>query len=182
MTYRFLLFCEEVENFVMELMASPNTSFLELHRLILKECDYSEIGNHKFIVCDENWKPKEKVHLSNDDKVGFDEDMYLMEEAVLEDFIEDNAQRIAYIYDTDGRRKFLLELVEQIFGENTERTYIRRRKGTPPTQFLKNTEIDNIMPSIGATSADEIDTEESTTEDSFSEDELDLEGFEVSEQ
>ena len=136
----------------------------------------------KFIVCDENWKPKEKVHLSNDDKVGFDEDMYLMEEAVLEDFIEDNAQRIAYIYDTDGRRKFLLELVEQIFGENTEHTYIRRRKGTPPTQFLKNTDIDNIMPSIGATSADEIDTEESTTEDSFSEDELDLEGFEVSEQ
>ena len=184
MTYRFLLFCEEIENFVMEIMISPNEKFLQLHNLILKECGFLEEGNHKFLICDENWKTKEIIHLRNDKTIGYDEDLFLMEEISLDEFIEDNTQRIAYVYDTENRRMFLLELVEQIFGENTPHAYVRRRKGCTPVQFnYENAPLYLTTPASldNNNSTTEDDLEEVVADDAFLEDEIDLEGFEVSE-
>ena len=58
MTYRILVFSEEEENFVIEIMASPSTTFHELHTLIMEACEYTETGNHQFLICNEAWKVK----------------------------------------------------------------------------------------------------------------------------
>ena len=114
------MFCEEEPNFVMEIMASPSTSFHELHTLIHKTCGYEENGDHLFLICNEDWKVKEKIHLHDTASIGYDEDFFLMENSILEDFIEEEGQHMAYIYETSARKKFLIELVENIFGEMTE--------------------------------------------------------------
>ena len=117
MTYRILVFSEEEENFVIEIMASPSTTFHELHTLIMEACEYTETGNHQFLICNEAWKVKEKIHLHSPQSVGMDEDLYMMDEVRLEDFLEEDGQHIAYIYETSSRKKLLLELVENIFGK-----------------------------------------------------------------
>lgn len=187
MTYRLLLFSEEVENFVMEIMAPPSATFQELHELILKECSYTEKGNHRFLICNESWKAKEKIHLHDPGKTGYDEDLFLMKDAILDDFIEGNGQHIAYVYDTEAKSTFLLDLVETIFGEKAENVYVRRRKGTPPPQSANDYSIPEIetaatqsSSAINATEATDAE-EDIIDDDSFDTDEIDAEGFEVSE-
>lgn len=182
MTYRLLLFSEEVENFVMEIMAPPSATFHELHKLILDECAYTEKGNHRFLICNEGWKVREKIHLHTPGKTAYEEDLYLMEDTVLDDFIEGNGQHIAYVYDTEAKSSFLLDVVETIFGEKAENIYVRRRKGLPPGQF----QDEFTMPAVDAMSIPqapqtETEVEEPSDDDTFSDDEIDAEGFEVSE-
>ncbi len=181
MTYRFLLFSEEVENFVMEILAPSSASFHELHSLILRECDYTEKGNHRFLLCNEDWKVKEKIHLHDSGKIDYDEDIFLMKDAILDDFIEENNQHIAYIYDTEAKSTFLLDLAETIFGETAEKVHVRRRKGTPPQQFEESGEEPLAVSAPTPLPAIESEDEDVIDDESFSEDELDAEGFEVSE-
>ena len=182
MTHRFLLFCEEEPNFVMEIMASPSTSFHELHTLIHKTCGYEENGDHLFLICNEDWKVKEKIHLHDTASIGYDEDFFLMENSILEDFIEEEGQHMAYIYETSARKKFLIELVENIFGEMTEKAFVRRQKGIAPAQ-IEETDFSQAAAATAVTpsSADEQPEEDMDTDNSFAEDEIDMEGFEVTE-
>lgn len=184
MTYRFILFSEETENFVMEIKASPSATFLDLHNLIIRECGYEEQENHIFSICDENWKIKEKVYLRDTGTTGYDEDLYIMENTTLEELVEEEGQKIAYLYDGNERKNFLMELVENMFGEKTGDAYVSRRKGTPPTQVsdTEETDTDNVTPAASKTDSNKEDNEESADDtDSFAEDELDVEGFEITE-
>ena len=184
MTYRILIFSEEEENFVMEVIASPSTTFHELHTLIMEACGYTETGDHQFLICDEAWKVKEKIHLHSPQSIGLDEDLYMMDEVRLEEFLEEEGQHIAYIYETSSRKTLLLELVESLFGRKTDDAHVSRRKGTAPVQFddRESEELTTPKTTIPNTSDPyEDDTEESDDADLFSADELDSDGFEVNE-
>ena len=181
MTYRILIFSEEEENFVMEIMASPSTTFHEMHTLIMKACEYTETGNHQFLICNETWKVKEKIHLHSQQSVGLDEDLYLMNDVRLEEFIEEEGQHIAYVYETNSRKTLLLELVESLFGKKTDEAHVNRRKGTAPVQFDDAEELTIPPTIIPNTVENDDDTEETDDGDLFSADELDAEGFEVNE-
>jgi hypothetical protein len=71
----------------MEILAPASSSFLDIHNLILENCSYVLTGNHRFFLCNEDWKTQAKVYLSDDVNLSYDEDLYLMEDAILEDFI-----------------------------------------------------------------------------------------------
>ena len=183
MTFRFLMFSEEKENFVVEIIASPSTTFYEFHKLILKTCGYTEEENHVFLICNEDWKVKEKIYLHDSNNIGYDEDIFLMGNTTLDDFIEEEGQRLAYVYEKKSKKSLLIELVENIFGQQTERAYVNRQKGTPPRQHEEETEEYNIptnnIPILQLANNTEVEeTEEGAL---FSDDELDMDGFEVSE-
>lgn len=183
MTHRFILFSEETENFVMEIKASPSTSFLDLHNLILRECGYQEQKTHTFLICNDNWKVQERIHLNDTGSIDYDEDLYIMEDTALEDIIEEEGQKIAYFYDEGGHKLFLMELVENIFGEKVEHAYVSRRKGTPPAQVAEEqaTEPDNTANTQESSNSNEENEDTVSGNDSFAEDELDMEGFEITE-
>lgn len=182
MTYRFLLFSEEVENFVMEIISPSSATFHELHALIQESCGYVEDDNHVFLVCDEAWKVKEKVYLRDTASIGMDEDIYLMESTILDEFIEEEGQHMAYLYDGASKKTLLLEMVESIFGEKADKAYVSRRKGVPPCQF-EHVGEEPVVPMVPQTVPSNDETEVSDTDDTglFMEDELDMEGFEVNE-
>lgn len=166
----------------MELLAPPSTSFLELHNLIQETCGYKEHGNHRFLLCNEDWKVSAKIHLHDVVSVDFDEDVFLMKDTNLDDFIEEERQHFAYVYDTEGKRTFLIELVEEKFGEKEENLRVGRMKGTPPSQFLESAEpsvaeaSSNVQQDVdGSIKANEFD------ETCVADEEIDLEGFEVTE-
>ena len=183
MTHRFILFSQEVKNFVIEIKASPQSTFRQLHDIIQSHCQYVESGNHHFLICDEDWHVHHKVYL-RPKTTGYDEDLYLMDETPLEDFIDSEGQHIAYVYDVEGKRNFLIELVENIYGQSIDGAIVSRSKGTAPEQFIIE-ELDDLFtptPTPTPSPLDEDDAPEDSDEDSYDADELDMEGFEVSQQ
>lgn len=199
MVHRFLLFCEEVENFVMEIKAPSTSTFKQLHDLIIDSCGYIESGNHRFLLCDEDWRVQKKIYLHEKKNGGYDEDLLLMEDCYLEDYIEEEGQRIAYAYDMVGKRTFLMELVENIYGEKLSAPIVSRKKGVAPEQFeLPEIEeiphpsprqLDGSINGIalppqggwGVVPEDDQDDSNFYGDDSFEDEEIDMEGFEVEE-
>lgn len=176
MTLKFTLFSTEVEDFVLELMIDANKTFADLQALILKACNYQEYMGHRFYLCNEDWRPKTRILQEDDGTVDTDEDLLLMDETVLGDYLEDEGQHLAYRFDPDNKRMFLIELSETIFGNRLPEGKVNRRHGQAPDQILFEDEPE-VKPQ---TTSEEIG-EEFYGDDGFEEEEIDMEGFGIEE-
>ncbi|MBQ8051687.1 MAG: hypothetical protein IJ197_08980 [Bacteroidaceae bacterium] len=176
MTLRLTLISPEVEDFILELKIDADASFADLHRLILKHCGFEEVPGQRFFVCDDSWKPIQRILLGDEEKVDIDEDVFLMDDTDLGEFIEDEGQRLTYRFDPENRRMFLLELTETTFGDPVpEAGVLTRRHGNPPAQFIAEEEP---VTGIQTVVSEELE-EEFYGEDGFEEEDLDLEGFDI---
>lgn len=175
MNLRITLASTEVEDFALEMLIDANASFLDLHNLIIKACHYDEGDKHRFYICDEDWRPEQRILLHDEGITGSDEDLYLMEDTILGDFLEDEGQRFAYRFDPESRRLFLMELTETTFGEPQEKPVVKKRIGMPPAQTLEEEEaapapVNNIAPELD---------ESFYGDEGFEEEEFDEEGFDI---
>ncbi len=170
------MFSQEVEDFVLELKIDADATFLDLHNLIQEACDYKDHKNHSFLICDEEWRVKHHIRQADDNNVGIDEDLYLMEDTPLGNFLEEEGQRLAYIFDPEGKRFFLMELTENMFGQPQRRPAVSRRHGMPPEQNLTIKEEEE-RPGGQNTFDDDFFSDD----EGFDEAELDLDGFEINE-
>ncbi len=175
MTQKLTLFSQEVEDFVLEIKIDADATFRELHDLILDACKYTDMQNHTFLICDEDWRVRNFVRQTDPNDVSSEEDLFLMADTPVSDFLEDEGQRLAYIFDPAGKRFFLMELTENIFGEPQPKPEVSRRHGIAPAQHLK-AEQDTDAPETISEHAEEFRGSEDVDES-----ELDLEGFEISE-
>lgn len=176
MNLRITLASGEVEDFALEMLIDANASFLDLHKLILKACHYEEGEKHRFYICDEDWRPEQRILLHDEGITNSDEDLYLMEDTILGDFLEDEGQRFAYRFDPESRRLFLLELTETSFGDRLDKATIKRRVGVPPAQSLE--EEEPVAVATNNNIAPELD-ESFYGDEGFEADEFDEEGFDI---
>lgn len=176
MTLRITLMSGEVEDFAHEYKIDANATFADLHRLILTSCGYEELPGQRFFICDDNWHPRTRILLTDEENVNIDEDVLLMEDTDLGDHLEDEGQRLAYRFDPESRRMFLMELTETSFGQPApEGGKLCRRVGQPPVQLLQGEEP---MANTQASVSEELG-EEFYGEDGFNEGDLDQEGFDI---
>lgn len=179
MTLTITLASPEVEDFVLEMLIDANATFLDLHRLILKACKYEEGEKHRFYICDEDWRPEQRILLNDEGITQSDEDLYLMEDTILGDFLEDEGQRLAYRFDPESRRLFLLELTETTFGGRQEQPVVSRRSGQPPLQ-IEEEEDATPAPVVSQQADREAEIDEAFYGDEgFEADEFDPEGFDI---
>ena len=185
MTLKLTLFSQEKEDFVLEILIDSDAKFSELHQLILDDCNYQEHEKQSFLICDEEWHVKQRICLSEDEDVSYDEDVNLMSRTRIGDFLEDEGQRLAYVFDPDGKRFFLMELTENVFGRREKKTMVNRRHGKAPQQTSGS-----LQTSTGEDFEDESSPSEETEggleesfygEEGFENEELDLEGYEIDE-
>lgn len=177
MTLRLTLISPETEDFIMECKIDADATFADLHRFILKHCNFEELQGQRFFVCDEGWKPVQRILLGDEDCVNIDEDVYLMHDTELGKFLEDEGQRLTYRFDPENRRMLLLELTETTFGDSVPQGgVLTRRRGTAPRQLLE--EEESLPVQSTAVMSEEL-TEEFYGEDGFDDDEIDLEGFDI---
>ena len=191
MTLKLTLFSQEKEDFVLEILIDNDAKFSELHQLILKDCKYEEHKKQCFLICDEDWRVKQRICLHDSEDMGYDEDMNLMSRTRIGDFLEDEGQRLAYVFDPEGKRFFLMELTENVFGRTEKKAFVNRRHGLAPLQsvnsFLKSSQRGNFQESPsterepGEDFEDEALEEDFYGDDGFEADELDLEGYEINE-
>ena len=114
MTFRITIFSQEVEDFVMEAKIDAEAKFAELHNLILKTCNYQDMGSHGFLICDDGWHVKNHIRQTCPQDFDAEEDINLMQNTSLRDFLDEEGQRIAYIFDPEGKRFFLMEIREPV--------------------------------------------------------------------
>lgn len=175
MLLKIMVASSEVEDFAMEIHIDADNTFADLQRTIQDACGYMDFGVHRFYVCDEDWRPEHRI-FQTDAGVSLDEDVYLMDETPLEEFLEDEGQRLAYRFDPESRRLLLMEVTETSFGKTLTEPVIKRRHGQAPLQILVD---DEPIAQPQATSDSEELEESFYGDDDYEADELDEEGFDV---
>ncbi len=177
MTLKLTLFSPETEDFAMEILVDADTTFQQFHEWLLEHCDYQDLSNHRFLICDDELRVERQICQTDDGTTSVDEDLYLMDDCVLGDYLEEERQTMAYVFDPAGHRFFLMEVSELIFGQPVDEPLLRRSHGKVPLQLL---EAEDEAPETPAAGNPVLDESMYGDED-FAEDELDAEGFEIEE-
>lgn len=185
MVFRIKYICEEVDGFVRELKIDSDATFLDLNKAILASCGYPDDQMTSFYLCDEEWRRGEQITRED---MGFgdsDEDVYVMEKTRLSELIEDEEQHLEFVFDPFSNRTFFLDVKEMIPGEHLAEAEVIRSKGEAPEQIIIPDD-DPLAPVKGgkkkaAAASDDFGDDIFYDGAAFNDDEIDLDGFEISE-
>ena len=123
----------EVEDFVLELQIESDATFDDLHRLIRQSCGWGKGKPSTFYLCDHRWHRERAIPESS-----YEDDV--MSEVELGDLLEDEGQRLQYVFDAQARRGLLLEVTRIAFGSHIPEPLCRRRHGTAPDLIIEEEE------------------------------------------
>ena len=142
MIYRFVLISGEVKDFRRDLRIASNSTFLDLHDAITRDLGYDPGEPSLFRLTDDQWNPETDVYQYDMGFADSDEEVRLMKETYLDDFLESEKQRLLFTFDLVGNRSLYLELREIVRGEELKMPEIVRSAGDPPRQ---TTPIEDLL-------------------------------------
>ena len=172
----------EVEDFAIELLIESDATFQDLHKLIRQTCEWGPGKPAVFYVCDDRWRRRKTIP-----ERSYEYDT--MDELELGDYLEDEGQRLQYLFDPEEGRGLLLEVSHITFSRHIDEPTCRRSHGTPPALMLMKEEApkelsrEEILERLNAAAlvGDEDEDIEPTDDELFDIEELDLEGFDFNE-
>ena len=172
----------EVEDFVLELQIDSDATFADLHQLIRDTCGWGEAEPATFYVCDHRWRHERTIP-----ERSYEYDT--MEEVELGDLLEDEGQRIEYLFDPTDNRSLLMEVSRISFGKTIDEPRCRRQHGEAPALVIVKEEKptannEDLLAALNAAAlADDEEEDELTPkfDDGFEMDEIDPEGFDFTE-
>ena len=109
MVYKFLILSDEVDNFAREISIDADASFLELQDAILDSVGFTKDQITSFFICDDDWERKTEVTLFEMDSSS-EVDSCVMESTKLSDMIEDEHEKLMFVFDNVLERGFVMEL------------------------------------------------------------------------
>lgn len=156
MVYRFKVVSEEAPNFRLEIQISSDSTFLQLRSALLDAAGYSRSRPDAFILCDEDWEQRELIALE-DPGSDSETDVWLMDETPLENFIEEEGQKMMFVFDAEHERVMLMEMREMIFGKSLSEPVCTIKQGKAPEQVKaepkpevkKETQAPKIIDELG---------------------------------
>lgn len=175
MQYLIRVKCDEVEGFRRDILIDEDANFLDLSKIILKSVSFPDDQMTSFYICDDNWERREQITREDcREASAADMDVLTMGDTPLADFLDtEGITRMEYIFDPFCERTFNLRVIseEPGFGD----AEIVKSQGNAPKQLA---DMDAATAAIlgGA----ELDIDADFADDMFSDDEIDLEGFEIS--
>ena len=98
MVFRFLLLSDEVDDFKREIQIDSEATFLDLHNAILDSVGYTKDQMASFFICEDDWSKKTEVTLVEMD-TSSDVDNYIMEDTHLDELLEEEHQKLLYVFD-----------------------------------------------------------------------------------
>ena len=147
MVYRFTIISDEVDDFIREIQIDSEATFFEFHEAILKSCGYKDDQMTSFFLCDDGWEKEQEITLE-DMGTSSDEDCYIMRETPLSELVEDEKQRLIYVFDPLTERVFFIELSEIITGKDLDKAVCTRKEGMAPEQTM---DFDQMLAASGTT-------------------------------
>lgn len=174
MIYKFSFACEEAVDFRLVFSADPEATFLDLHRAILDAVKYPDDQMTSFFMCNDHWEKEQEVTLVEMDS-NFEYDNMVMESTRLSDLIEEQGQRLIYIFDPMFERYFFGSL-KQILPGSTTGVRLDEKQGHAPQQLQQEDPSAGVVGKNGK--ADWESDEDFYGDSQYDESELDSEGFE----
>lgn len=153
MVYRFKIISDEVDDFRREIQIDSENSFLELRNAILASAGYTTDELSSFVICDDDWTRHQEILLAD---MGFDSDrdFWLMADTRLSEMIEDEGQKLMFIFDPIAERAFFMEMKEMITGQNLDKPKCTVKKGNAPRQTISLEELDLTLDKLSTTTSD----------------------------
>ncbi len=170
MVYKFVVKSEEAPNFKLVIAIDSEDTFMQLRNAIVDAVGYGKDQIHSFYICDDEWNKEQEVTLVD---MGADSDMdiWLMDETRLDELIEEEGQKLKFVFDILNERSFYIKLKETIPGKELRDPLCERKEGRAPIELK---DIDALEPApkpIVVPPVEDIG-EEFYGEDEFNEDEL----------
>ncbi|MDD4727848.1 MAG: hypothetical protein PHN55_03730 [Dysgonamonadaceae bacterium] len=173
MVFKFSIISDEVASFRREIKIDADATFLDLHTIIMDCNGYDKTEMTSFFMSDERWNKKQEISLV-ELETDSDVDSFIMEEEVLSDWLEEEGQRLIFVFDYYNMRGYFMELSEIILGKNLFNPICNYKRGLAPAQFIKEEET----PKPKAASVSILESEEDFYGDEdYDPEELDKEGF-----
>lgn len=173
MVYRFLLLSDEVEDFKREIQIDSEATFLDLHNAILDSVGYTKDQMTSFFICEDDWSKTTEITLMEMD-TSSDVDNYTMEDTHLDELLQDEHQKLLYVFDYMTERAFFMELREIITNKDLDKAVCTKSKGVPPVQLMS---FDDFDTKLAASSSTDLG-EDFYGDSEYDLDELDKDGFE----
>ena len=171
MIYRFTIISDEVDDFVREIQIDPEATFFDLHEAILKAANYTNDQMTSFFICDDDWEKEKEITLEEMDN-NPEMDSWIMKETRLNELIEDEKQKLLYVFDYMTERCFFIELSEIITGQEIKGAKCTKKSGEAPKQTVDFEEM--------AAGGGSLDLDENFYGDQdFDMEDFDAEGFDV---
>ena len=171
MIYRFTIISDEVDDFVREIQIDPEATFFDLHEAILKAANYTNDQMTSFFICDDDWEKEKEITLEEMDN-NPEMDSWIMKETRLNELIEDEKQKLLYVFDYMTERCFCIELSEIITGKEIKGAKCTKKSGEAPKQTVDFEEM--------AAGGGSLDLDENFYGDQdFDMEDFDAEGFDV---
>ena len=172
---------KEIEDFVLKVKIDADATFGELNRVIREACGWTDAIPATFYVCDDRWHPHTAIPEVGD----YEHDS--MDEVELSGYIEDEGQRLLYLFDPEEKRHLLLEVSRIAFGDSLEEPR-HKLLGSAPEQMLMPepspvASATDLLAQLNAAALGELDDEDEEEPDDFEgfdPEEFDPEGFEIS--
>lgn len=175
MVYRFTVISNEVDDFIREIKIEADATFYDFQNIILSSCGYDHQQITSFYICNNEWEMEQEVQLEDMGNSRSDEDVYLMKDTRLSELIEDEQQRLVFVFDPLAERMLFIELTEILFGQSQPTAICSRQHGDAPQQVL---DMDELLKGENGKSNEDIQ-ENFYGSDEFDKDEFDPEGFQI---
>ncbi|MBR0434064.1 MAG: hypothetical protein IJK15_10285 [Bacteroidaceae bacterium] len=180
MLYTITAVSPEVEDFIIELLIESDATFADLHKLIRDTCEWGPFKPSTFYICDHRWHRERSIP-----EKSYEEET--MDEVELGDLLDDEGQRLQYVFDAAASRGLLLEVSHISYGKHIDEPHCHRSHGTPPPLQLESPEPvkaptnADLLAQLNAAALASDDDIEPTDDDLFDIEEIDLEGFDFTE-
>lgn len=176
MIFNFRLVSDEIDNFKREIEIDADATFLDLKNAICDAVHYDRSEMCSFFLCDDGWEKEMEITLE-DMGTDSDQDSYIMDECILSDYIDDEGQKLIFVFDYITNRSFFMQLKKIITGKTLKDPVCTLAMGNPPKQHidLKRFEADIDAKAAKQTSLDDYDDE--FVEEGYNEDELDPDSY-----
>ena len=135
MIYRFTLISDEADDFIREIQIDPEATFYDFHEAIVKSVGYTDDQMTSFFICDDDWEKEKEVTLEEmDDNPEIDS--WVMKDTQVSELVEDEKQKLLYVFDYMTERCFFIELSEIITGKNMTGAKCTKKAGEAPKQTV----------------------------------------------
>ncbi len=172
MVYRFKLVSDEATNFCREIEIDSESTFLQLRNVILDSVDYTKDDMDSFFLCDDDWQRREEITLVDMDSSS-DYDIWLMEDTPVDELVEDEGQKLIFMFDYLTERSFFIELKEIIPGRTLSEPICTMKKGKAPKQKVDMDEFDRQIDNAAMKqAADVLDEDFYTGEEGYNPEDL----------
>lgn len=146
MVYRFTFISDEVDNFRLVIEADSESTFFDLHKILLESVKFSSDQMTSFFICNDEWEKEQEITLIEMD-ASSEYDNFVMDKTKLDELLYDEKQKLLYVFDPMFDRAFFGELSAIIPGKSLSAPVCVKAEGKAPEQVKLDDNIDNIIKS-----------------------------------